>query len=439
MLVIAGALTARAALNTARTPQGASAWVVFLISFPLLALPAFALFGGFARLSGNRKEISATIPREPAKGRLDQLAGVVGRSPSDNNTTSLLIDGEATFEAIFNAIDEAEHEILVQFYIMRADDLGLKLQQRLIAAARRGVEVRVLCDLLGSLFLGVRYVRALEAENIQIRGIPGPHRALGRISVNFRNHRKAVVIDGKIGFTGGLNVGQEYIDGGKNFESWRDTHVRLTGPMAVQLREAFCADWFAVTGQKLGARTVEAAKGDVRGLIVSSGPTDMLERGSMLLCGLVNLAQKRLWIATPYLVPHTDLTTALQLAALRGVDVRILIPEPSDNFLAWYASRGTAATLTKAGIEVLEYAPGFMHSKVILIDDDLASVGTMNFDIRSALLNFEQTALIEDRTFATRVEEMLCADFDRSTPLADPARWHVRILAPVARLFGPLL
>lgn len=439
LLVIAGIFTARAALNTARTPQGASAWVVFLISFPLLAIPAFAVFGGFSRLSASREERRAIKPDQAATGRLDQLAGVAGRAVTGGNTATLLVDGEATFDTIFKAIDSAEREILVQFYIIRADKLGMELQKRLIAASRRGVKVRVLCDIIGSLFLGFRYVRTLENEGVSIRGIPGPHRALGRIGVNFRNHRKAVVVDGQTGFTGGLNVGQKYIDGGEHFESWRDTHVMVEGPMASHLREIFSEDWHAVTGEELPKSGPMKSDGDLRGLIVGSGPTDMLERGSMLLCGLVNLAQKRLWIATPYLVPHTDLTTALQTASLRGVDVRILIPQPSDNILAWYASRGTAETLAKAGIAVMEYRPGFMHSKVILIDDDLTSVGTVNLDIRSALLNFEQTAVIEGGAFAGQVENMLLADFKRSTPLADPPVWHVRYFAPIARLFGPLL
>ena len=154
--------------------------------------------------------------------------------------------------------------------------------------------------------------------------------------MNFRNHRKAVVIDDTVGFTGGINIGQEYINGGKKFDSWRDTHLRIEGPMVTQLGNIFALDWKAVTGKALPeSKSVALAQspGTQRGLLMGFGPTDSLERGSLLLCGLVNLAQSRLWIATPYLVPHTDLLTALQLASLRGVDVRILIPEKSDSRL----------------------------------------------------------------------------------------------------------
>jgi cardiolipin synthase len=441
-LVFVGLLVARAALTTARTPQGAAAWVVFLVSFPLLAIPAFALFSSVER-TGSRKGVQEADARAAPGTRLRSLTGIVGVPLTDGNAVELLIDGRRTFDAIFGAIDAAEREVLVQFYIIRADDVGEALRAHLTAAARRGVDVRVQCDVIGSMFLGFRYVRALRQAGVRFQGITAPHRALGRIGINFRNHRKTVVVDGVVGFTGGLNVGDEYVDGGDRFDAWRDTHIRLEGPMVGQLRDIFVADWAGVTGETLPpppdieppART----PGPCRGLVAAFGATDALERASLVLCGLAGLATRRLWIATPYLVPHADLATALKLASLRGVDVRILIPAPSDHLLAWYASRSAARDLACAGIEVWEYRPGFMHSKVMLIDDDVASVGTVNLDIRSALLNFEETALIEDRAFAARVADMLADDFARAAPVEVPGPWHVRALAPVARLFGPLL
>ena len=443
LLVATGILVARAAVTTARTPQGAAAWVVFLVSFPLLAIPAFAVFGSVSRLNQKRDHRHVRDPSgDDAEGRLHALRAVTDVPVRGGNALRLLVDGREAFAAMFAAIDAAEREVLVQFYIIRADATGLALQARLIAAAERGVRVRVLCDLVGSLFLGRRYSRTLQAAGVEIRGIPGPHRALGRIGLNFRNHRKAVVVDGRIGFTGGLNVGDEYIDGGRRFASWRDTHLEMRGPMAVQLRDVFAADWEAVTEEAIGPAPAPAPApqgGATRGLVTGFGPTDRLERGSLLLCGLAGLARRRLWIATPYLVPHADLLTALQLAALRGAEVRVLIPEPSDGPLVWYASRAHAPMLRAAGIEVMAYRPGFMHQKVVLIDDDIAAVGTANLDIRSALLNFEAMALVEDRGFAREVEAMLAADFARAAPLEDPQPGHVRLLAPVARLFGPIL
>ena len=442
VLTLLGVLTARAALTTARTPQGAVGWVVFLISFPLLAIPSYAVFGGMARL-----QRGANAPRQqgdaaPGKGRLARLAGVAGVPVTAGNSARLLIDGRETFDAVFAAIDTAQAEVLVQFYIIRSDALGLALRDRLIAAAERGARVAVLCDVIGSLFLGGRYVRDLRAAGCEIRGIPGPHRTLRRVGINFRNHRKAVVVDGRVGFTGGINAGQEYLDGGRHFSAWRDTFVRLEGPMVGQLRDLFAADWKAITGEVLPPPPAPPPS-DVNGtagMVVGFGPTDPLEKGSLLICGLIGLAERRLWLTTPYLVPHADLLTALQLAALRGVDVRVIVPRARDHYLPWYASRDYFEPLMRAGATVYEYRDGFMHQKVILVDDDVVSVGSVNLDIRSLLLNFELTALLEGERVAADVERMLEADIERST-LA-PARapdWKVRLFAPAARLFAPLL
>jgi cardiolipin synthase len=439
-LFLAALVAARAALSTARTAQGAAAWVVFLLAWPLVALPAFVLFGSVSRINqaprGRHRGGDAPDDR-PA--RLSELGGVTQAPLRAGNRVELLVDGRETFDAIFEAIDGAERELLVQFYILRRDALGCALRDRMIAAAERGVKVRVLLDFIGSLMLGPRYIRELRRAGIEVRGVPGVNSPKGRIGVNFRNHRKTVVVDGRLGFSGGLNAGDEYIDGGKHFASWRDTHLRLEGPMAAQLRDLFAVDWKAVTDQRLPAMEAPEAADGRLGLLTGTGPTDDLERGSLLLCGLVGLARRRLWIATPYLVPHADLSTALQLAQLRGVEVRILIPLPADSRLIWYASREAARNMIRMGIEVMEYLPGFMHQKVMLIDDDIASVGTMNLDIRSALLNFEATALVEDRGFAREVEAMLEADFARARPVPEPPARHVRVLGPVARLFGPLL
>ena len=450
-LTVLGALTALAAITTARTPQGAVAWVVFLVSFPLLALPAFALFGriGFQGFERRRRESDRQIERaapdlDPEeRSRLAALVEIAGRPVVPGNRAELLIDGEATFGAIFEAIDAAEREVLVQFYIVRDDALGRALHARLVAAARRGVDVRFLYDALGSFRLGRRYPAELREAGVQVHAIRGPRRPVGRLGLNFRNHRKTVVVDGRTGFTGGQNIGQEYVDGG-DFEAWRDTFLRLEGPMVAQLRTVFAQDWSWTADEPLedppAGAPGRAGEGAAAGLILASGPTDAIERGSLFLCGLIGLARERLWIATPYFVPHTDLLTALQLAAMRGVAVRLLVPSRPDHLLPWYASRDYFDDVQRAGIEVWEYRAGFMHSKVILVDDDIASVGTMNIDIRSVMLNFEATALIEGRAFARETEAMLEADFARAT-LAPPRHEsrRVQLLAPVARLFGPLL
>ena len=259
ILTVLGVLTAFAAITTARTPQGAVAWVVFLVSFPLLALPAFALFGriGFQGYERQRRasdrEIERARPEAPEaeRTRLAALEAIAGRPVLRGNRAELLIDGEATFEAVFAAIDGAEREVLAQFYIMRDDELGRAFQGRLIAAARRGVAVRLLYDAMGSLWLGRRYAAALREAGVEVHAIRGPRRPVGRFGINFRNHRKTVVVDARTGFTGGHNVGQEYLDGGAAFEAWRDTFVRLEGPMVAQLRTVFAQDWSWAAGEAL--------------------------------------------------------------------------------------------------------------------------------------------------------------------------------------------
>jgi cardiolipin synthase len=442
-LMVIGALMARAAVTTARTPQGAVAWVVFLISFPLLALPSYALFGGIRRLQERVARPTSQSGGGRAGQRLASLCGVAGVPITDGNRADVLIDGQATFDAIFEAIDGAREEVLVQFYIMRSDELGEKLKTHLLAAAARGCTVKVLCDVVGSLKLSKAYRDSLREGGVELRGMLGPHTSWLRIGLNYRNHRKSVIVDGRTGFTGGINAGTEYITGGAAFDGWRDTFVRFEGPMVGQLRDLYASDWKAITGGTLppAPQDPPVYEDGARGLVTGFGPTDPLEKGSLLLCGLVGLAKQRLWIATPYLVPHTDLLTALQLAALRGVDLRVLVPTARDHLLTWLASRDYFEEIIDAGGQVFEYEPGvFLHQKVILIDDDIASIGTVNLDIRSALLNFEQTALFEDRRVAAEVAAMLERDFERSAVAPkQPRDFWVRHLSPVARLAGPLL
>ena len=445
LTVLAGLVTARLAIRTARTPQGAVAWVVGLLAFPLLAIPLYALVGGVAGLRGSADapelEVEpATLRAAAAASGPDRLRAVTVEPFEGGNHARLLVDGRATFDAIHDAIDRAETEVLVQFYILAADIVGHALGERLKAAARRGVRVHLLCDLVGSLLLPRGYVRDLRAAGVEVHGFRGPG-PRWLVRPNFRNHRKAVVVDGRVGFTGGLNARRDHLDGGTRFAAWRDTFVRIEGPAAAQLRTVFAEDWDGIAPDPLPPLPAPPpAAGTMRACIVATGRADGLERGPILLCGLIGMARRRLWIASPYFVPDIDVLTALQLAALRGVDLRVLVPRPPDKWVPWLAARAYFDDVQAAGGQVLEYEPGFAHQKVMLVDDDLASIGTMNIDIRSAALNFEQTALVHDRGFAREVEAMLLRDFARCRDAAlHPPGALVRFFAPVARLFAPLL
>lgn len=453
-LTLIGAVVAYGAVRNARTPQGAVAWVVFLVSFPLLALPAYAIFGrlGFGSYIRRRKAVEEAHRRDITGStdpeRWSKLRALDALSPmavTVGDRIELMTDGAALFDAIMEAIDAAETEVLVQYFIIRRDPVGRRLQERLIEAARRGVRVRLMCDALGSIWLGPWYLRALREAGAQAAVIKGPQRPLGRVGLNFRNHRKAVIVDGRLAFTGGHNLGQEYVDGGRRFEAWRDTSIRIEGPTAWHLRELYGEDWAWAAGAPLGQPDdlVRPKEGEgLPALLMPTGPTDEMERASLMLMWLIGSARERLWIATPYLVPHTDVLSALQLAAWRGVDVRILIPAKPDKWLPWLAARAFFEDLTLSGVQIWEYERGFMHQKVMLVDDDLACVGTLNLDVRSVMLNFEATVAVQDEAFAGEVAAVLERDFASSRRLdgdLSRAPLPVRGLAPIARLFGPVL
>ncbi len=458
MLQLCAVAMAWQAVKGARTPQGSVGWVVFLLSLPVLAVPAY-LFLGHHRMSGllvarrdsarvvtavqdfsaaHRPERAPEMPTGAFEAAA-QLPVVRG------NSMTLLVDGRATFDAIFAAIDGAEAYVLVQFYILRDDRLGRDLQDRLIAARARGVSVWVDYDAVGSMGLPERYRRRLVEAGVRVmdpRRDRGPTR---RFQINYRNHRKTVVVDGRAGFIGGHNVGVEYLGESPRFGRWRDTHAALRGPVVAQQQLIFAEDWHYATGENItGALCWEPGRhaDDMTGLIVATGPGDGFDTGAMVFFAAIAQARRRVWIATPYFVPDIDTLAALRHAALRGVEVRILVPEVIDHRLPWLAAFAYFDEVTAAGVEIWRYHAGFMHQKVILVDDTLAAVGTANLDNRSFRLNFEAMALLFDARAAADVEAMLAADFAGAVRLerrlADQ-RAGIRYGAPAARLLAPLL
>ncbi|PRY19780.1 cardiolipin synthase [Aliiruegeria haliotis] len=447
------------AIRSARTPQGSVAWVVFLIAAPYIAVPAF-LFLGNSRVRNHivarreSEEVIAGVARHaeqhPAHGDRKAL-GYGGFEKAaevpvlSGNDMQLLVDGEAAFDALFAAIDAAQDYVLAQFYIVHDDELGRAFQARLLAAMERGVTVRLLYDAVGCVKLPESYLDRLREGGVHImdqNAIRGPKT---RFQINFRNHRKTVVVDGTLGLTGGFNVGDEYMGRDPKFGAWRDTHCTLKGPIVSQLQLVFAEDWYWANEEVL----VESlnwdsgrAEANMDGLIMATGPADVQETGSIYFCAAISAAKDRLWIASPYFVPETDIMTALKLAAMRGVDVRIMVPEVIDHTIPWLAAFAYFDELVEAGVQIWRYDSGFMHQKVLVVDECIASVGTTNLDNRSCRLNFEATAILFDSRAARDVAAMLEADFEKcfllETLLVEqPAK--IRLGAPVARLFAPLL
>ncbi|MDR7124730.1 cardiolipin synthase [Pseudotabrizicola sp. 4114] len=446
------------AVVTARTPQGAIAWTIFLIAAPWIALPAYLVLGQHklrAKTTAYRRAVELTnqrgIPAGPqqphsvSSERLFVFSRLGGMPAQAGNSADLLINGEATFAAIFAAMDGAKSYVLAQFYTIADDALGNAFADRLIAAADRGVKVWLVCDRVGSHGLSDAYRHRLTKAGVQFRNPrAGSHRA-SRLHVNFRNHRKTVIVDGQWATVGGHNVTDAYVGRDQVMGYWRDTHLALQGPVVSQLQTGFVRDWHWYTGDviedQLDWSPRPVAPG-VPAVTVFMGPTDDHDTGALFFVAAITGAQRRVWIASPYFVPDTDTLSALKCAALKGCDVRILVPERADHFLPWLAAYAFFDEIRHAGVKIYRYRDGFMHQKVVLIDDDLSAVGTANFDNRSFRLNFETMVVVHDRDFAARMRDMLHTDMTHADCMdrnLDSQSLGIRVGARLTRLLAPLL
>ena len=463
IIYVGGIAAAIHAVLYARTAQGALAWALSLVYLPIVALPLYAVFGR-GRFNGyvEARRASADVFESYSRALAEAAAGpemlaasgcadigmgeVLSRMPTTHgNRAALLINGERTFDAIFEAIDAAKHYILLSFFIVRDDGLGNRLKERLIARAKEGVEICFLYDEMGSHSLGSDYIEALERAGVKVSAFNSTKGPQNRFQLNFRNHRKIVVTDGRVAFIGGHNVGDEYLGLDPKMSPWRDTHIRLDGPAALACQLVFVEDWIWATGELPELEwTVHTVDGEGQlVLVVPSGPADEHDTCALLFTHLVHVARSRLWIVSPYFVPDMDVLTALKVAALRGVDVRVLVPDVADHWIAWLAAFAYFGEAQACGVQFYRYTGGFLHQKVMLIDDFAATVGTVNLDNRSFRLNFEITALVLDCDFAAEVEKMLETDFAASyrydhATFSERPLW-VRIGAPLARLAAPVL
>jgi cardiolipin synthase len=401
---------------------------------------------------------SAGLPTQQLGVRLVHSLTRLGGMPFlPGNAVRTLVNGAATFEAIFEAIKNARRYVIVQFFIVRDDALGEMFKDALIAKARQGVRVYFLYDSIGSFDLPHRYVAALRAGGVEMNPFATNRRFVNRLQLNFRNHRKIVSVDGERAFVGGHNVGVEYLGGRPPLSPWRDTHIEVRGPAVASIQFVFTEDWYWATQQLPEFDMPPAAPAHhpndqpddqpnshgMHCLIMPSGPADKQETCSLFFVEAINAARERIWITTPYLVPDEAVFSALRLAVLRGVDVRILIPSRRDHRVVFAASKLYAYDSLRAGIRIFRYQPGFLHQKVVLIDSVAAAVGSANLDNRSFRLNFEIMVLTVDRGFAQEVETMLLNDFAESREIdrneyrqASALR---RVLMHVARLFSPIL
>jgi cardiolipin synthase A/B len=458
----AGILAAVHAVMTARTSQGAIAWAMFLGFFPYLALPAYGLVGrgrfqGYvkARRAGDLQidHIARALEKKMRLFRvrdeefdskyvaLEQLAEMPFTS---HNDATLLINGSEAFPKMFEGMEKAQSYIIVQFYIIRDDNLGRELKAILSRKASEGVRVYLLFDEIGSYNLPRAYRRELAEAGVVVLPFRTSKGWTLRFQINFRNHRKIVIVDGQTAYVGGLNVGDEYLGKDPKLGPWRDTHCEVLGPVVQAIQFAFLEDWYWATGDvpELDWTPNPAPIDNETALVLASDPSDDLETCGLFFLHVINSAKERLWIASPYFVPDSSLIHALQLAAVRGVDVRIMLPEKPDHVLVYLSGFSYIAQAEPAGVKFFRYQPGFMHHKVILVDDDLAAVGTANFDNRSVRLNFEMMLVFADKSFAAEVAKMLENDFAecRLATAAETAAqpFWFRFAIRFARLMAPI-
>ena len=460
---IAGIVSAIHAAMTTRTAQGAVAWTVSLVAFPFVAVPAYLVFGrnkfeGMAdAFNARQDEIDSLL--EDFNDNLDPWVVPPGEAPSwhqamrklssfelvRDNRVDLLINGEATFKSILEGVSQASEYVLFQFYMFHDDELGRQVQSALIERARAGVRVYVLYDEVGSGGLPGRYVDELREAGVEVSSFKPTQGWQNRFQLNFRNHRKMVVVDGKVAWVGGHNVGDEYMGRDPDFSPWRDTHVRIEGPAALQLQMTILGDWYWATRETptLNWQPHAVAGESPKVMILPTGPTGQFETASLFFVAALSGARERIWLSAAYFVPDDAVMKALELAALRGVDVRIITTGKPDSLPVYLAAFHYIERLRGLGIRFYAYAPGFMHQKVSLIDDRISTVGTHNFDNRSFRLNFEVMSIIVDEAFAAEMEAMFLADFehaetiDPDTLQEKPIWWRAAV--QLARLAAPVL
>lgn len=431
---LAGIYFAIQAVMISRTPQAAIGWGLALVVFPYLGIPLFLIFGesrfsGYTLAgAGQNKELDEALEQtrsalKPFQATLPDryydaellAVNLRGLPATRGNSTKLLVDGDQTFNAIFEAIDTAKDYVVVQFFIVHDDNLGRRLKDKLLAAKRRGARCWLLFDSVGSHGIPESFLQELLSGGVAVQSFI-TNRQIGRhFQMNFRNHRKLVIVDGRVAFLGGLNAGDEYMGLGP-LGAWRDTHIQIEGPAVQALQLSFLEDWQYTTGHVPQLPLEPKVAGDRTVLPFASGPAEPWNIAPAVYCEIIHDVRKRLWIASPYFVPDPALRTALAHAALRGVDVRIILPQKADHILPWLSSFTFYPAMRLAGVKIWRYQPGFMHQKVLLADDDFSIVGSINLDYRSFMLNFELAAAVRDPAFAKDIEAMFEADFARSKP-----------------------
>ena len=447
-----------------RSATATLAWLFALALLPVIGFIVYWLIGP-QRL--NRKKLRRALSRHTVRAAMAGLAEARSSAP-DHARLSLIplglgeapplpardirpfFDGQSAYAAIIAAIEAAQHHVHLEYYIWEPDGIGTRLRDLLVAKARAGVEVRLLVDATGAAGLKRRWRRPLYDAGVQFAWFnPITFKLWRRRRADFRTHRKIVVCDGVVGFTGGMNVTDAHsAEFGPRY--WRDTHLGFAGPAVEALQRAFLEDWAYARGvlptidrAYFPREELETLEDHDAVQVVASGPDDTTYPVHKAYFAAITAARSRLWITTPYFIPDDPIMTGLAVAALARVDVRVLVPKRGDSRLVDLAARSYFGELLAAGVKIYEYEPRFIHAKTMVVDDDLAIVATANLDNRSFRLNFELAALVYGGDLTRRLAEAFIDDLRSARPItaADLERqpFRRRLGQASARLLSPLL
>ena len=440
-----------------KSPNATLAWLWAILLFPIFGGLAY-FFMGSERVYRRRLRLVHEFEKRSGPhgeatpcqylSQVPELQRINGFAPTSGNDARLLVDGTAFFPALLETIREARHHLHLEFYIWSTDQTGRTVRDALIAAAQRGVEVRVLVDEMGSLRTMRGFFRRLERAGGQFSWFHTFSPLRGRLHLNLRNHRKLVIADGRIALTGGMNIADDYWHGRSGKEPpCRDVHLRVTGPVVTQLAEVFAQDWYFAKSEALLDPDLyyptAATTGSVEMQVVPGGPDNDVDEIQLTVLAMLHRTQKRLRLMTPYFVPEDAVLSALQLAAMRGIEIELMVPAQSDHFYLTHVTRSYYGNLLPHGIRIFEYQPSLLHAKVGIIDDHSSMCGSANLDVRSLRINFELNVACHSPALAAELhalfEENLahCREITAASHAARP--FAHRLLEVVCRPLTSLL
>lgn len=449
-----------------REPTSSVAWILLIIVLPVVGGLLFLVFGinrverkAIGMKRETRRVLGPILPelsqfesppvdsREPLRDGLLRMATQINLMPATfGNRIEVLDQAPRTLALMEEAIQSAKRTLHLEYYIWRPDRTGTRLRDMLIQKAREGVAVRFLYDGIGSITLSRKFLQPMREAGILVASFLPGRAFLHRWSVNLRSHRKILVVDGQVGFTGGMNIGDEYLGKNPHLGFWRDTHLRVHGPAVLQLQQVFVEDWLFATEEELLLAEVfptphECGKNVAQVLV--GEPIGDLSTFHSVLFAAINDARKQILLTASYFVPPESLVASLETAARQGVRVRLLLSGRCNYYWTLAAGRSYYESLLRAGVEIYEYEWGLLHAKTLTIDNQWSLVGTANFDTRSLFLNFEVGVAVYDEQVATELEEQFQRDVARATPISLDA-WLERPESHVLwenfwRLFAPVL